>query len=146
MMSWNQNSFMSVVLSFKNTWHVKMTCFVFLCVCSRSTLPVPGSHSFAGVSAAFTPPSAAPRAHTEVLQYRDWTPGGHGRGQGSSRGQSDEGRQQVSERTAEETLKLQQTLVQIFPNQESVIIMILQCHPTVRDINRLTDLILEQQD
>ncbi len=123
-----------------------MTCFVFLCVCSCSTLPVPGSHSFAGVSAAFTPPSAAPRAHTEVLQYRDWTPAGHGRGQGSGRGQSDEGRQQVSERTAEETLKLQQTLVQIFPNQESVIIMILQCHPTVRDINRLTDLILEQQD
>lgn len=112
----------------------------------NSTLPVPGSHSFAGVSAAFTPPSAAPRAHTEVLQYRDWTPGGHGRGQGSGRGQCDEGRQQVSERTAEETLKLQQTLVQIFPNQESVIIMILQCHPTVRDINRLTDLILEQQD
>lgn len=117
-----------------------MTCFMFLCLCSRSTLPVPGSHSFAGVSASFPPPSAAPRAHTEVLQYRDWTPGGHGRAQGSGRGQ------EVRERTAEETLKLQQTLVQIFPDQESVIIMILQCHPTVRDINRLTELILEQQD
>ncbi len=113
---------------------------MFLCLSSRSTLPVPGSHSFAGVSASFSPPSAAPRAHTEVLQYRDWTPGGHGRGQGSGRGQ------EVRERTAEETLKLQQTLVQIFPDQESVIIMILQCHPTVRDVNRLTELILEQQD
>ncbi|XP_058638030.1 NEDD4-binding protein 1 isoform X2 [Onychostoma macrolepis] len=106
----------------------------------NSTLPVPGSHSFAGVSASYPPPSAAPRAHTEVLQYRDWTPGGHGRGQGSGRGQ------EVMERTAEETLELQQTLVQIFPDQESVIIMILQCHQTVRNINRLTELILEQQE
>lgn len=106
----------------------------------NSTLPVPGSHSFAGVSASYPPPSAAPRAHTEVLQYRDWTPGGQGRGQGSGRGQ------EVRERTAEETLELQQTLVQIFPDQESVIIMILQCHQTVRNINRLTELILEQQE
>ncbi|XP_016408736.1 protein KHNYN-like isoform X2 [Sinocyclocheilus rhinocerous] len=98
------------------------------------SLPVPGSHSFAGVSASFPPPSAARHAHTEVLQYRDWTPGGHGRGQ------------EVRERTAEETLKLRQSLVQIFPDQESVIIMILQCHPTVRDVSRLTDLILEQQE
>ncbi|XP_042582871.1 protein KHNYN-like isoform X1 [Cyprinus carpio] len=100
----------------------------------HSSLPVPGSHSFAGVSASFPPPSAAPRAHTEVLQYRDWTPGGHGRGQ------------EVRERTAEETLKLRQSLMQMFPDQESVIIMILQCHPTVRDISRLADLILEQQE
>ncbi|XP_016348269.1 protein KHNYN isoform X2 [Sinocyclocheilus anshuiensis] len=98
------------------------------------SLPVPGSHSFAGVSASFRPPSAARHAHTEVLQYRDWTPGGHGRGQ------------EVRERTAEETLKLRQSLVQIFPDQESVIIMILQCHPTVRDVSRLTDLVLEQQE
>ncbi|XP_016114566.1 protein KHNYN-like isoform X2 [Sinocyclocheilus grahami] len=98
------------------------------------SLPVPGSHSFAGVSASFPPPSAARHAHTEVLQYRDWTPGGHGRGQ------------EVRERTAEETLKLRQSLVQIFPDQESVIIMILQYHPTVRDVSRLTDLVLEQQE
>ncbi|KAL1272119.1 hypothetical protein QQF64_031135 [Cirrhinus molitorella] len=113
----------------------------------KSSLPVPGSHSYAGASASFSPPHAAPRAHTEVLQYRDWTPGGHGRGQGSFRGQWDEGEvREVRERTAEETLKLRQSLVQIFPDQESVIIMILQCHSAVRDLSRLTELILEQQE
>ncbi|XP_059379999.1 protein KHNYN-like [Carassius carassius] len=96
----------------------------------NSSLPVPSSQSFAGVSASFSPP----RTHTELLQYRDWTPGGHGRGQ------------EVRERTAEETLKLRESLVQMFPAQESVIIMTLQCHPTVRDISRLTDLVLEQQE
>ncbi|RXN29703.1 KHNYN-like isoform X3 [Labeo rohita] len=117
-------------------------------IIKKSSLPVPGSHSYAGASASFPPPSAAPRAHTEGLQYRDRTPGGHGRGQGSVRGQRDEGegRQDVRERTAEETLKLRQSLVQIFPDQESVIIMILQCHPAVTDVNRLTNLILEQQE
>ncbi|XP_073692877.1 NEDD4-binding protein 1-like [Garra rufa] len=114
----------------------------------NSSLPIPSSHSYAGASATFPPASAAQRAHTEVLQYRDWTPVGHGRSQGSVRGQRDEveGRPEVRERTAEETLKLQQSLVQIFPEQESVIIMILQCHPAIRDVNRLTNLILEQQE
>ncbi|XP_052417732.1 protein KHNYN [Carassius gibelio] len=102
----------------------------------NSSVPVPSGQSFAGVSASFSPP----RTHTELLQYRDWAPGGHGRGQGSGRGQ------EVRERTAEETLKLRESLVQMFPAQESVIIMILQCHPTVRDISRLTDLVLEQQE
>uniref|UniRef100_A0A8C1U546 KH and NYN domain containing n=1 Tax=Cyprinus carpio TaxID=7962 RepID=A0A8C1U546_CYPCA len=114
----------------------------------NSSLPVPGSHSYAGASASFPHSPAAPHAHTEVLRYRDWTPGGHSRGQGSGRGPWDEGegRQEVRERTVEETLKLQKRLVQIFPGQESVIIMILQCHPSIRDDSRLTDLILEQQE
>ncbi|XP_016383714.1 protein KHNYN [Sinocyclocheilus rhinocerous] len=114
----------------------------------NSSLPVPGSHSYAGASASFPHSPAAAHAHTEVLRYRDWTPGGPSRGQGSGRGQGDEGegRQEVRERSAEETLKLQQSLVQIFPAQESVIIMILQCHPRIRDVSRLTDLILEQQE
>ncbi|XP_051757181.1 protein KHNYN isoform X1 [Ctenopharyngodon idella] len=104
----------------------------------NSSSPVPGSHTFAGASTSFPSPSPAPRAHTEILQYRDWTQGGRGQGSGSD--------QEVRERTAEETLKLQQRLVPIFPDQESVIIMILQCHPTIRDMDRLTELILEQQE
>lgn len=105
----------------------------------NSSSPVPSSHSFAGVS---SPSSAAPapRAHTDGLQYRNWTPGSHGWGQGSSAGE------EVNERSLEETRRLRQSLVSIFPGQESVIIMILQCHPNIRDINRLTELILEQQE
>ncbi|KAL0189853.1 hypothetical protein M9458_016952, partial [Cirrhinus mrigala] len=93
------------------------------------SLPVPGSHTYAGASASFPPPAAVPRQDTGGGQ---WDEG--------------EGRQEVRERTAEETLKLRQSLVQIFPEQESVIIMILQCHPTITDVNRLTNLILEQQE
>ncbi|KAK7171287.1 hypothetical protein R3I94_001280 [Phoxinus phoxinus] len=103
----------------------------------NSGSPVPGSHTFAGFSSS-TSPSRAPRAHTELLQYRDRTPGG--RGQGSGRGQ------EVSERSVEETLALQQSLLPIFPDQESVIIMILQCHPALRDLERITHLVLEQQE
>ncbi|XP_052459265.1 protein KHNYN-like isoform X1 [Carassius gibelio] len=114
----------------------------------NSSLPVPGSHSYAGASASSPHRPATLHAHTEVLRFRDRTPGGPSRGQGSGRGQWDEGegRQEVRERTAEETLKLLQGLVTIFPGQESVIIMILQCHPRIRDVSRLTDLILEQQE
>ncbi|KAI7814597.1 Nedd4-binding protein 1-like protein [Triplophysa rosa] len=111
---------------------------------THNSLPPPGSHSFAGVSSSLSSPSPAPRAHTEVLQYRDWTPGGHGRGQGSVGG---EGRGHGEEvRTAEDTQKLSQSLMQIFPEQESIVHMILQRHPSIKDINRLTNFILEQQE
>lgn len=105
----------------------------------NSSSPVPSSHSFAGVSSPVSV-APAPRAHTDGLQYRDRTPGGHGRAQGSAAGQ------EVIERSVEEMQRLRQSLVSIFPDQESVIIMILQCHPNIRDINRLTELILEQQE
>ncbi|XP_051565503.1 protein KHNYN-like isoform X2 [Myxocyprinus asiaticus] len=114
---------------------------------TQNSSTIPGSHSFAGVSSSISSPSPDPQAHTEVLQCRDWTPGGqhHSRGQGSIRDEGQGQGQEGQERTVEETLKLQQSLVQIFPDQESIIIMILQCHPTIRDINQLTDFILEQQ-
>ncbi|XP_051996598.1 NEDD4-binding protein 1 [Xyrauchen texanus] len=99
----------------------------------NSNSPVPGSHSFAGMSSSIPSASPAPRAYTEVLQYRDWTPQG-------------QRRKEVMERTVDETLKLKESLMQIFPDQESVIIMILQCHPTIRSMNELTDFILEQQE
>lgn len=106
----------------------------------HSRLPPPGSHTFAGVSPSLSPPSLAPRAHTEVLRYRDWTPAGQGSVRGQGSGHSEE------VRTAEETLKLKQSLMEMFPQQESVIIMTLQCQPSIKDINRLTDFILEQQE
>ncbi|XP_067303780.1 protein KHNYN [Pseudorasbora parva] len=122
-----------------------------------SISPAPGNQTFAGASASSF---SSPPAHTEVMQYHDRTPGV--RGQAEVRETTAEetlklqqyrdwtpgvrGQAEVRERTAEETLKLQQSLMPIFPGQESVIIMILQCHPALRDISRLTDLILDQQE
>ncbi|KAA0723966.1 NEDD4-binding protein 1 [Triplophysa tibetana] len=107
---------------------------------NNSSLPPPGCHSFAGVSSSQSNP--APRAHTEVLRYRDSRPGGHGRGQGSVEGERRVHGEDV--RAAEDTLKLRKSLMQIFPEQKSVVNMTLQCHPSINDINRLTDFILEQ--
>ncbi|XP_076846868.1 protein KHNYN isoform X2 [Brachyhypopomus gauderio] len=105
-------------------------------------LRIQKSHSFAGVASS-SPPSYHPPAQTEVLQFRERTPGGVRRAQGSGKGQAQAGRER--ERTSEETLKLKQHLAQVFPGQESMVTMTLQCHPTVTDINKLSYFILEHQ-
>uniref|UniRef100_A0AAY5F2V0 N4BP1 C-terminal UBA domain-containing protein n=1 Tax=Electrophorus electricus TaxID=8005 RepID=A0AAY5F2V0_ELEEL len=61
---------------------------------------------------------------------------------GSGKGQAQAGKEM--ERTSEATLRLKQDLVQIFPGQESMVTMTLQCHPTVTDINKLSHFILEK--
>uniref|UniRef100_A0A4W4ES08 RNase NYN domain-containing protein n=1 Tax=Electrophorus electricus TaxID=8005 RepID=A0A4W4ES08_ELEEL len=99
-------------------------------------------HSFAGMSSSSSP-SYHPRAQTEVLQYRERTPGGVHSAHGSGKGQAQAGKEM--ERTSEATLRLKQDLVQIFPGQESMVTMTLQCHPTVTDINKLSHFILESQ-
>ncbi|KAI4897959.1 hypothetical protein NFI96_025213 [Prochilodus magdalenae] len=109
---------------------------------TQNSTPVPGSHSFAGVPSSFSLPAPQPRANTEVLQYRERTPGGrpHKSGRGPPKAE------RTANRSAEETLRLKQELVQIFPGQESVVMMTLQCHPNITDINELSSFILEQQD
>ncbi|XP_056621471.1 NEDD4-binding protein 1 isoform X2 [Triplophysa dalaica] len=107
---------------------------------THNSLPPPGSHSFAGVSSSQSSP--APRAHTEVLRYRDYTPGVHGRVQGTVAGEQRGQSEHV--RADEDTLKIRQSLMQIFPEQKSVVNMTLQRHPSIKDINRLTNFILEQ--
>ncbi|KAG7314104.1 hypothetical protein KOW79_022600 [Hemibagrus wyckioides] len=107
---------------------------------SQNRPPVPGNHTFAGMASNFPQLASQPRPQTEVLNYRERTPGGISRPQGAVRGHS----QSRKERSAEETLRLKQDLLQIFPGQESVIIMTLQCYPGDTDINRLSYYILEQ--
>ncbi|TRY83335.1 hypothetical protein DNTS_015064 [Danionella cerebrum] len=78
----------------------------------------------------------------------DWMPGGKGRAgfEGSDGGQGPAwGRQSPGDqRSTEETLRLRRSLEDIFPDQKSIIIMVLQCHPDLRDLSRLTELILEE--
>ncbi|XP_030636442.1 NEDD4-binding protein 1 [Chanos chanos] len=106
-------------------------------LCTQNSLPVVRSHTFAGV-ASFVPP-VPPQSQTEVLRFRDWTPGGD---RGRRRGPPRSG---PAERSMEETLGLKEKLIQIFPDQDREITLVLQCNPTVTDINSLSDLILEQQ-
>ncbi|KAI5617695.1 protein KHNYN-like isoform X2, partial [Silurus asotus] len=103
--------------------------------------PAAGSHTFAGTASNFPQPSPQPRAQTEVLKYRERTPGGANKAHRSARGHSQDRKEMA--RSAEETLRLKQDLVNIFPGQDSVITMALQCYPTIKDINQLSFFILE---
>ncbi|GLD64676.1 protein KHNYN-like protein, partial [Lates japonicus] len=131
---------------------------------SEHRTPDPGNHSFAGVATAL-PSSKPPRSQTEVLNFRDRTPGvgleqssrgGRGKGRGHGRGW-DAGHQHRQhgpavpgpalrrDRNPEETASLRQQLCQVFPGQDNMVTLVLQCHPEEMDINVLSDLILEQQ-
>uniref|UniRef100_A0A4W5N551 KH and NYN domain containing n=1 Tax=Hucho hucho TaxID=62062 RepID=A0A4W5N551_9TELE len=123
--------------------------------------PVPGSHSFAGI--ASTPFPRAPRAQTEFLKFRGRTPGvavepESSRGRGKRKGQAKAGHGSPGmdlvpgmglglhiERSAAETSRLRESLSQVFPEQDSVVTLVLQCNPTVTDINSLSHFILQQQ-
>uniref|UniRef100_A0A096LW29 KH and NYN domain containing n=1 Tax=Poecilia formosa TaxID=48698 RepID=A0A096LW29_POEFO len=98
--------------------------------------PDPGNHSFAGLASSF-PSTKPPRSQTEPLNFRDRTPGGAvdslafgGRGR--------------SRRSPEETAHLREQLLNIFEGQDNMVTLVLQCHLAERDINVLSDLILEQ--
>ncbi|XP_023826906.1 NEDD4-binding protein 1 [Salvelinus sp. IW2-2015] len=111
--------------------------------------PVPGSHSFAGI--ASTPFPQAPRAQTEVLKSSQ------ARGRGKRKGQAKAGHGSPGmdlvpgmglgldmERSAAETSRLRESLSQVFPGQDSIVTLVLQCNPTVTDINSLSDFMLQQ--
>ncbi|XP_028261594.1 protein KHNYN [Parambassis ranga] len=125
--------------------------------------PDPGNHTFAGLATAL-PTSKQPRSQTEVLNFRDRTLGGAldasgrgGRGRGRGRGQGrDAGQQQHRQhgttgpgravnvdRSPQETVDLRERLCQVFPGQDNMVTLVLQCHPAETDINVLSDLILE---
>ncbi|XP_040887379.1 NEDD4-binding protein 1 [Toxotes jaculatrix] len=131
---------------------------------SEHRTPDPGNHSFAGVATAF-PSSKPPRSQTEVLNFRDRTlgggldpewRGGRGKGRGSGKGwdmghkhreRGAAGLEPVfsAHRSPEETARLREQLCQVFPGQDNMVTLMLQCHPAEMDINVLSDLILEQQ-
>ncbi|KAK6323399.1 hypothetical protein J4Q44_G00057380 [Coregonus suidteri] len=125
--------------------------------------PDPGSHTFAGI--ASSPFPRAPRAQTEVLMFRDRTPGvavepysSQARGRGKRKGQAKAGHGSPGmdlvpgmglgldvERSAAETSRLRESLSQVFPGQDSIVTLVLQCNPTVTDINSLSHIMLQQQ-
>ncbi|TSY83948.1 NEDD4-binding protein 1 [Bagarius yarrelli] len=109
---------------------------------SRKRLPVSGSHTFAGFASNSHQPSSQTRSQTEVLNYRERTPFGIGRAHGAVSGQSQSRKE--TERSEKETLNLKQDLEQIFPGQDRLITMTLQCYPALTDINQLSYFILEQ--
>uniref|UniRef100_A0A8C7CUH7 RNase NYN domain-containing protein n=1 Tax=Oncorhynchus kisutch TaxID=8019 RepID=A0A8C7CUH7_ONCKI len=49
------------------------------------------------------------------------------------------------ERSAAETSRLRESLSQVFPGQDSIVTLVLQCNPTVTDINSLSHFMLQQQ-
>uniref|UniRef100_A0A8C6L088 KH and NYN domain containing n=1 Tax=Nothobranchius furzeri TaxID=105023 RepID=A0A8C6L088_NOTFU len=51
----------------------------------------------------------------------------------------------VPDRTPEETADLKGQLLCVFLDQDNMVTLVLQCHPAEKDINVLSDLILEQQ-
>ncbi|CAL8326351.1 unnamed protein product [Lota lota] len=135
---------------------------------SEHWTPDPGSHSFAGLASPF-PSSKLPRAKTEVLQFRDLTPGGaapepeprgsraaggkkSGPARAASPGQVTRGgaagpggRKAGPERGVDETARLRDSLCQVFPGQDCAVGLVLQRHPTETDINFLSHFVLEQQ-
>lgn len=122
--------------------------------------PDPGNHSFAGVTTSF-PSSKTPRSQTELLNFRDRTLGGAldaagvrsklgggwdvGQLDHNQHGAAGPGMARSANRSLEETADLREQLGQVFPGQDSMVTLVLQCHPTETDINVLSDLILEQQ-
>ncbi|KAF7653550.1 hypothetical protein LDENG_00081380 [Lucifuga dentata] len=120
--------------------------------------PHAGNHSFAGVASHFSS-SKPPRSQTEVLNYRDRTLGGaldpaiggswgkdRGQGRGWDVGQVENSRLGLGAgRSPEQTAGLRERLCQVFPGQDSMVTLVLQSHPSEKDINLLSDLILEQQ-
>ncbi|KAL7375862.1 hypothetical protein ABVT39_025519 [Epinephelus coioides] len=129
---------------------------------SEHRTPDPGNHSFACVATTF-PSSKPPRSQTEVLNFRDRTLGGAlnttagGGSRGKRRGHGkawNMGHQQWelgasgpgfrADRSPEETASLREQLCQVFPGQDNMVALVLQCHPAETDINVLSDRMLEQ--
>lgn len=106
--------------------------------------PHPGSHSFAGIGNTFRS-SRPPRSQTEVLNFRDRMAGNTETGSGQSWDRPRQLGTQAADRSTEETACLREQLCQVFAGQENMVVLVLQCHPAERDINVLSDLILEQQ-
>ena len=78
--------------------------------------------------------------------------GGRGKGRGGLGGGWDAGHQHrqmgtqgfSADRSPEETASLREQLCQVFPGQDNMVALVLQCHPAETDMNVLSDLILEQ--
>ncbi|KAM9827409.1 protein KHNYN [Neosynchiropus ocellatus] len=97
-----------------------------------------------GVARALSP-FQPPRSQTEILNYPD---GAHlGPLDASVRSSLDNPQHhQSKQRTMTETCSLKTQLCQVFPGQDSMVTLVLQSHPAERDINVLSELLLQEQE
>ncbi|MGH0140556.1 UNVERIFIED_CONTAM: hypothetical protein FKN15_023224 [Acipenser sinensis] len=107
--------------------------------------PAAGNHTYAG-RVPTNPIPTPPQAQSEVLQYQDRTLEGAG-GALQYRDKPAGVNREVSEghtgqRRAQETECLKRQLLEVFSDQESAVDIILNCNPTVRDVNKLSEMIL----
>lgn len=84
-------------------------------------------------------------SQTEVLNFRDRVAGNIETGSGQSWDRPRQFGTPAADRSLEETACLREQLCQVFTGQDNMVVLVLQCHPAERDINVLSDLILEQQ-
>lgn len=89
--------------------------------------------------------SRPPRSQTEVLNFRDRTAGNTETGSGQSWDRPRQFSTPAADRSLEETACLREQLCQVFAGQDNMVVLVLQCNPAERNINVLSDLILEQQ-
>ncbi|KAM8881424.1 protein KHNYN [Synchiropus picturatus] len=97
------------------------------------------NHPSLGV-AGVLPPSQPFRFQTELVNYPTGAHLGPSNASvGSSLGKS-------RQRTVSETSSLKTQLCQVFPGQDSMVTLVLQSHPAERDINVLSELLLQKQE
>lgn len=88
-------------------------------------------HSFAGRKSPHTSQSPPrPSAQTEVLNLRDRKPGGH------------KGKEEPELRSHRETERLRNELLSIFPQQDTKVDFVLHREPCLKDLNKLSDLMI----
>ncbi|XP_028330536.1 NEDD4-binding protein 1 [Gouania willdenowi] len=107
---------------------------------SGKRFPDLGSHPFAAQSQHSRP--ALLNFYEQTLDV-DPDPGAERRKNGAESGQRRG--PNLPTRSAEQTAALRESLIQVFPDQDNIVTLVLQCHVTETDINVLSDLILEQQ-
>ncbi|KAG2462643.1 NEDD4-binding protein 1 [Polypterus senegalus] len=105
------------------------------------------SHSFAGRPSPHQPSQR--RSHTEVYQPQSRHPpsglGPQGFGQHHKKQQVFKREKGEEHRTPQQTGALKSQLLEIFQDQEDMLDIVLNCNPTLNDINKLSEMILNFQ-
>ncbi|CAN9509560.1 unnamed protein product [Ophioblennius macclurei] len=114
---------------------------------SNNSNPNPGNHTFATPASVYSPSNVL-RSVADGLNFRAQTlrGGAAGRVRGRGHGKGWEApTPAVASRSSEATAVLREQLCQVFPGQDNMVTLVLQCHAAETDLNVLSDLILEQQ-
>ncbi|XP_018413711.1 PREDICTED: protein KHNYN-like [Nanorana parkeri] len=87
-------------------------------------------HSFAGRRSHTSQSPPKPSSQTEVLNLRDRKPGGH------------KGKEEPESRSHRDTERLRNELLTIFPHQDTKVDFVLHREPSLNDLNKLSELII----